>query len=418
MITGELRITIDKLWTDFWTGGISNPVTVIEQITFLLFIRMIDEKETSLEIQIKRGNKKIKPIFGEEKKHLRWSHFKNLPANQMLDTVRDEVFPFIKTLSGQVSIVSEFSNMMKDANFEIKKPGVLQVAVETISKLDLKNTDTAGDLYEYLLYKMGTSGVNGQFRTPRHITRMMVEIMDPDAFTRICDPACGTSGFLISAGQFILEKYSSDTGFTTDVDGNKHFMGDKLKTEEREFYKTEAFTGYEFDGSMLRIASMNLWLHGIENPRIFYSDTLSKDFVEKDNYDLILANPPFKGQLDIKDVNEDLTKIVETKKTELLFLALFLRLLDIGGRAAAIVPDGVLFGSSNAHIGLRTRLVEQNQLEGVISMPSGVFKPYAGVSTAILIFTKGGKTDKVWFYDMENDGLSLDDKSISSPLKA
>ncbi|MBK8398154.1 MAG: N-6 DNA methylase [Leptospiraceae bacterium] len=409
MITGELKNTVDKLWTEFWTGGVTNPVTVIEQIIYLLFLKQLDAKETSLEIKARRTSGKVNFIFGEKKKHLRWSQFKNKEAESMFKLVRDEVFPFIREFSENSNEI-EFAGLMSQANLEIKKPTLLAKTVETVDKIDLSNSDTSGDLFEYVLSKLQTSGINGQFRSPRHIIQMMVEIMEPDAKTKMCDPTCGTAGFIVETLRYLLKKYTSEEAVTVDENGVSHYVGDKFTKEERQHFEKHCFSGFDFDQTMLKISSMNLWLHGIENPHIRYSDTLSKLFTLAEEYDLILTNPPFKGTLAESDINPNLTTETSTKKTELLFLILFLRLLKIGGRAAVIVPDGVLFGTSNAHVTVRKLLIDKNQLEGVISMPSGVFKPYAGVSTAILIFTKGGQTDKIWFYDMEHDGFSLDDK--------
>lgn len=412
MITGELKSKIDKLWEAFWTGGITNPLTVIEQITYLLFIRRLDDIEARNERIAERTGKPLqKRIFSPEQQHLRWGQFKQLDSAKMLQVVRDEVFPFIKNdIPNKLEVSYVFTQVMGDAAFLIPKASLLSNAVSIISELNLDNSDTAGDLYEYLLKQLQTSGRNGQFRTPRHIIDMMVELTNPDIGERICDPACGTGGFLFSAVNYVRQKYTSENGKWTDEDGQVHYSADQMTDSDRTFFQNGMFNGFDFDGTMLRIAAMNLWLHGIDNPRIAYADTLSKNFSAEGEFDVILANPPFKGSLDYDDCNPSLLAEVKTKKTELLFLALALRILDIGGRAAIIVPDGVLFGSSKAHVGIRKSLVEDHQLEGVISMPSGVFKPYAGVSTAVLIFTKGGKTERVWFYDMEHDGFSLDDK--------
>jgi type I restriction enzyme M protein len=411
MIVGKTKSDVDALWNAFWTGGVTNPISVIEQINYLLFIRRLDDIETRAErVAVRKGQPIARRIFPEDKPQLRWSNFRQQKSDVMFKIVQDEVFPFIKKLgeSGNGTNLSTFSKTLSDATFLIPKPSLLASAVELINGLDLDNPDTAGDLYEYLLSKLSTSGINGQFRTPRHIIRMMVELIDPDIGERICDPACGTAGFLFTALNYILEKYSSPGPVRT---------GDKLSLEQRRQFDQDTFYGFDFDTTMSRIASMNMWLHGIESPQINHgvpeersADTLSKGYEEANRYDIILANPPFKGSLDYADCNPSLLTEQKTKKTELLFLVLALRLLDIGGRAAIIVPDGVLFGSSNAHVGIRKTLVEGHQLEGVISMPSGVFKPYAGVSTAVLLFTKGGQTDRVWFYEMEHDGLSLDDK--------
>jgi type I restriction enzyme M protein len=413
MITGDLRNKIDKLWEEFWTGGIANPLQVIEQITFLLFARMLDMTETRNEKRAARTGKPLaNPIFSKSDQQLRWSHFKNLPAPQLLPLVRDRVFPHFRELGGQGS---RFAEYMKDAQLMVQKPSLLVSAVNMIDHLPLERTDIKGDLYEYLLSKLGQAGVNGQFRTPRHIIRFMVEMLDPNADETIGDPACGTAGFLVGAAEYLLEKYTSPDGAVVE-DGQKIFSGDLLSEGDRKHRQRGMFHGFDFDVTMLRIAAMNLVLHGIEEPDIHYQDTLSTTFPEKfrkqsqDAFDVVLANPPFKGSLDYSDVQPALLARVKTKKTELLFVALILRMLRLGGRSATIVPDGVLFGSSNAHQALRKILIEENQLDAIISLPSGVFRPYAGVSTAILVFTKGGKTNEVFFYDLEADGFSLDDK--------
>jgi type I restriction enzyme M protein len=412
MITGTLRNQIDKLWTEFWTGGITNPLTVIEQISFLMFARLLDIAETRAEKRAARMSKPFKGQFGPKEQKLRWSNFKNLPAEQMLKLVRDEVFPHFRTLGDSESTFAEY---MTDAQLLIQKPSLLVSAVNMIDALPLTEGDTKGDLYEYLLSKLTTAGINGQFRTPRHIIRLMVDLIEPKPNEVVGDPACGTAGFLVGVMLHLLEKYTSPQGIITHDDGQKTYTGDLLEPY-RKHIQTGMFHGFDFDTTMLRIAAMNLMLHGVESPDIHYQDTLSNSFPEKfpkaatGGFDVILANPPFKGSLDEQDVHPSLTGKVKTKKTELLFVALILRMLKLGGRAACIVPDGVLFGSSNAHRDLRKLLVEENQLEAVISMPGGVFKPYAGVSTAILIFTKGGRTERVWFYKMESDGYSLDDK--------
>jgi len=412
MITGTLRNQIDKLWTEFWTGGITNPLTVIEQISFLMFSRLLDINETRAEKRASRLGKPFKGQFNSKQQKLRWSQFKNLPAEQMLKVIRDDVFPHFRTLGDSDSTFAEY---MSDAQLFVQKPSLLVSAVNMIDALPLTEGDTKGDLYEYLLSKLTTAGINGQFRTPRHIIRLMADLIEPKPNEVVGDPACGTAGFLVGVMQHLMEKYTSKQGVITHEDGQKTFSGDLLEPY-RKHIQNQMFHGYDFDTTMLRIAAMNLMLHGVESPDIHYQDTLSNSFPEKypkqasDGFDVILANPPFKGSLDESDVHSSITGKVKTKKTELLFVALILRMLKLGGRAAIIVPDGVLFGSSNAHRDLRTLLVDENQLEAVISMPSGVFKPYAGVSTAILIFTKGGKTDRVWFYKMESDGFSLDDK--------
>jgi type I restriction enzyme M protein len=412
MITGTLRNQIDKLWTEFWTGGIANPLTVIEQISFLMFSRLLDITETRAEKRAARLGKPFKGQFGPKEQKLRWSNFKNLDAQAMLKVVRDEVFPHFHTLGDSDSTFAEY---MADAQLFIQKPSLLVSAVNMIDALPLTEGDTKGDLYEYLLSKLTTAGINGQFRTPRHIIRLMVDLVEPKPNEVVGDPACGTAGFLVGVMQHLLEKFSSPQGVITHDDGQKTYSGDLLEPY-RKHIQNQMFHGFDFDTTMLRIAAMNLMLHGVESPDIHYQDTLSNSFPEKfpkaatDGFDVILANPPFKGSLDESDVHSSLTGKVKTKKTELLFVALMLRMLKLGGRCACIVPDGVLFGSSNAHRDLRKLLVDENQLEAVISMPAGVFKPYAGVSTAILIFTKCGKTERVWFYKMESDGFGLDDK--------
>jgi type I restriction enzyme M protein len=413
MITGELRNRIDRLWTEFWTGGITNPLTVIEQITFLMFARLLDMTETRNERKAMRTGRQGTWLFDEADKDLRWSRFKNLGAAEMLPLVRDRVFPHFRTVAVGGA---RFGEYMKDAQFLIQKPGLLVSAVNMIDDLPLGDDDTKGDLYEYLLSKLTTAGINGQFRTPRHIIRLMVEMVEPKPDEIIGDPACGTGGFLVGVAQYLLRTYTSPEGILEDPEtGEKTYTGDLLEPY-RAHIQSGMFHGFDFDATMLRIAAMNLLLHGIEAPDIHYQDTLSTTFPDRfpahaaNGLDVILANPPFKGSLDFDDVHSSLLSKVKTKKTELLFVTLMLRMLKKGGRCATIVPDGVLFGSSGAHQALRRLLIDENQLEAVISLPSGVFKPYAGVSTAIIVFTKGGRTDNVFFYDVAADGFSLDDK--------
>lgn len=406
MITGEIKSKVDKIWDTMWAGGIANPLTVVEQLTYLLFIKRLDELQTLKERKAARtGTAVEEPIFTEEQNHLRWSRFKETDPQAMFETVRDEVFPFIKAL-GSDDEDSTYSHHMKDAIFMMPQPRVLANVVDQLESIDMEDTDTKGDLYEYMLGKIASAGQNGQFRTPRHIIQLMVDLMAPTPKDVICDPACGTAGFLIAASEYLKE----------------HHGGEIYKTEaSRKRFNQGTFHGYDFDSTMLRIGSMNMLLHGVENPDIRYRDSLAQaDELEEEKYSLILANPPFAGSLDYESTAKDLLQIVKTKKTELLFLALFLRLMQTGGRAAVIVPDGVLFGSSKAHKALRKMLVEDQKLDGVISMPSGVFKPYAGVSTAILLFTKtnSGGTENVWFYDMQQDGFSLDDKRTPQPEKS
>lgn len=422
MVTGELKRRVDTLWTEFWQGGITNPLTVIEQITFLMYARLLDINEARDENRQKRTGKSFTRRFKEDEQHLRWSQFRHLGSDQMLPLVRDKVFPHFRST---VASSTAFAEFMKDAQLMIQKPGLLVKAVNMIHELPLTEGDTKGDLYEYLLSKLTTAGINGQFRTPRHIIRLMVDMLEPKPTDVIGDPACGTGGFLVSVMEYLLEAYTSPEAVIEETDPEtgaveKIFTGDLLE-EHREHIRSGMFHGFDFDATMLRIAAMNLMLHGVDDPDIHYQDTLSTGFTDKfprqasEGFDVILANPPFKGSLDFEDVHSGLLRQVKTKKTELLFLALILRMLNSGGRSATIVPDGVLFGSSGAHRQLRELLVDQNQLEAVISLPSGVFKPYAGVSTGIVVFTKGGRTDNVFFYDVEADGRSLDDKREPVP---
>jgi type I restriction enzyme M protein len=399
MITGELKSKVDKLWTTFWNNGISNPLSVIEQISYLLFIKRLDDLELAQEKKVKRlGGTIENPTFDPEHQNCRWSQFKHQNPQDMLISVRDHAFPFIKTLDKQGGT---YTQHMKDAVFLIANPALLANVVEQIDQIPMEDRDTKGDLYEYMLSKLTTAGTNGQFRTPRHIIKMMVELMAPTAREIVCDPACGTGGFLVGVAEYLQNQKDSDGNLVLNAPGN------------REHFNNEMFHGFDFDATMLRIGSMNMMLHGIENPKIEARDSLAEEHsTVEEAFTLILANPPFKGSVEASTIAKDLSKVIKTKKTELLFGALFLRLLKKGGRAAVIVPDGVLFGSSKAHKSLRQTLVEDHKLDGVISMPSGVFKPYAGVSTAVLMFTQtgAGGTDAVWFYDMEADGLSLDDK--------
>jgi len=400
MTSTEIRNKINELWTQFWTGGITNPFTVIEQITFLMFSRLLDIKETLNENKSKVTQKPFKRIFSPSEQHLRWEIFRHMQPEEMLKTVRDEVFPHFKRAFTNGSTLSEY---MKDAQLMIVKPGLLVTAVNAIHELPLTQGDIKGDLYEYLLSKLQTSGIAGQFRTPRHVIEMMVKLIDPQPTDLVCDPACGTGGFLVGVMEHINKKYM-------DV-----IPGDKLFDYQAQI-QNNLLTGFDFDSTMLRIAAMNLLLHNIDNPQIHNQDSLSGTFEDKfpkeanNSFTVILANPPFKGSLDEENIEPSLIGKVKTKKTELLFNFLFLRMLKLGGRAAVIVPDGVLFGASKAHVALRQTLIDENQLEAIISLPSRVFKPYAGVSTAIMVFTKGGKTDNVWFYDVQADGFSLDDK--------
>ncbi len=416
-LSTQQKSAIDRLWTEFWTGGITNPLTVIEQISFLMFARLLDITETRNEKKAERTKQPFKRVFEPFQQRLRWHNFRHIEsAEDMLRVVRDDVFPHFRKLSGGTT----FGEYMQDAQLMIQKPSLLVSAVNMIEALPISDGDAKGDLYEYLLSKLTTAGINGQFRTPRHIIRFMAELVDPKPSDVIGDPACGTAGFLVGVMQYLLEKYTSPKGRLHSETGEIIYSGDLLE-KYRAHIQSGMFHGFDFDATMLRIAAMNLMLHGVDNPDIHYQDTLSNSFPEhfpqqaEGGFDVILANPPFKGSLDAGDVHPSLTSKVKTKKTELLFVALILRMLKKGGRSATIVPDGVLFGSSNAHVALRRHLVEENQLEGIISLPSGVFRPYAGVSTAILLFTKGGKTDHVFFYDVAADGFSLDDKRNPVP---
>ncbi len=402
MLTGEIRSRIDSVWNAFWSGGISNPMEVLEQITYLLFIRRLDDAHTLEESKAmllrqpmtKRIFPEGKDVSGRSYDDLRWSRFKNFAPAEMFTVVGERVFPFLRTMKGDGST---YSQHMKDARFTIPTPSLLAKVVDMLDNVPMQNRDTKGDLYEYMLGKIASAGQNGQFRTPRHIIKLMVELTAPTPKDIICDPASGTCGFLVAAGEYLREKYPE---LLNNVSTRAHFHHGM-------------FHGYDFDNTMLRIGSMNMALHGVESPDISYKDSLAQDHSDdEEKYSLILANPPFAGSLDYENTAKDLLAMVKTKKTELLFLALFLRLLKPGGRAAVVVPDGVLFGSSKAHKELRRMLVEEQKLDAVISLPSGVFKPYAGVSCAILLFTKtnSGGTDQVWFYDMQADGWSLDDK--------
>lgn len=406
MLTGELRSQVDAIWNAFWSGGISNPMEVLEQITYLLFIRRLDDAHSLEESKaIVLGKPLTKRIFpsgadakGRPYSDLRWSHFKNFAPAEMHTVVGEHVFPFLRSglLTGGGDGAT-YAQHMKDARYTIPTAGLLAKVVDMLDQVPMDDRDTKGDLYEYMLGKIAAAGQNGQFRTPRHIIKLMVALTQPTPKDTICDPASGTCGFLVSAGEYLRDAYPQ-------------LFNDPVA---REHFHHGMFHGYDFDNTMLRIGSMNMALHGVDNPDIRYKDSLAQDHAaDEEAYSLILANPPFAGSLDYENTAKDLQAIVKTKKTELLFLALFLRLLKPGGRAAVIVPDGVLFGSSKAHKALRQMLVEEQKLDGVISLPAGAFKPYAGVSTAILLFTKtnSGGTDHVWFYDMQADGWSLDDK--------
>lgn len=404
----ELKSRIDALWEKFWSGGLSNPLSAIEQMSYLIFMKRLEDMDVA---EQKKAHAKKQPYTSVFKSHedCRWSSWKHYPAEKMLPHVRDVVFPFIKNIhDGEKTL---FAEHMKDAVFIIPKPSLLQEAVSIIDDMNItaQNRDVQGDIYEYLLSELTTAGKNGQFRTPRHIIQMIVELVDPDIGDRICDPACGTAGFLINAYEYIVRKHTSSDMVQEDNEGKFYgLIGDKITDKKSWALLWDSFYGYDFDSTMVRISLMNMVLHGIATPKINLMDTLSKQYTEENRYTVVLANPPFKGSIDESDINDHLT--VGTTKTELLFVERMINLLQIGGKCGVIVPDGVLFGSSNAHKKLRQLLLEKCQLEAIISMPSGVFKPYAGVSTAVLIFVKGDKTERVWFYDMDADGYTLDDK--------
>lgn len=421
MVTGAIKNKVDKIWTDIWAGGITNPLTVIEQLTYLMFIRSLDEKELATEEFESMAGEKMEHIFpaSEAGQSMRWSRFKDKDSREIFLTMQQRVFPAIKKMkygrlpdfdeNGELVEIEDdptrpdegntaFARYMDDAMFLIPTPQVLQKIITGLEDLythDIADLDMQGDLYEYMLLKLSSAGKNGQFRTPKQIRDMMVELVQPTPDDFICDPACGTAGFLVSSAQYLREHYE-----------------DTMTPEQWQHFAGPMFTGFDTDRTMLRISAMNLMLHSITNPEIDYKDSVSKQNSICGKYTVCLANPPFKGTVDAESINDDLKAVTNTKKTELLFLALFLRMLKTGGRCACIVPDGVLFGSSKAHQSIRKELIENHQLRAVISMPSGVFKPYAGVSTAVLVFTKtgAGGTDKVWFYDMKADGFSLDDK--------
>ncbi|SHF67867.1 type I restriction enzyme M protein [Salegentibacter echinorum] len=394
MITTDHKSKVDKIWETFWNNGISNTIVIVEQLTYLIFIKNLDEIETRNELKARRGFE-IKSIFGTKQQQFRWKNLKEMSVDerhQLFIDNKDGIFPFIRNLGAEKSM---FATHMRNASFGITKPQLLDSVMDQLETIDMNNQDAKGDIYEYMLSKMEGGGTSGQFRTPRHIIKLMVALMEPSLEDSICDPSAGTAGFLVAAKEYIDQHYSF-----TEIDDHREYLDKKM------------FNGMEFDSTMLRIASMNLYLHGVQEPNIYDVDALSKDNSVADAYSLILANPPFKGKIDKETISPSLKNITNTTKTELLFLALMLRQLKTGGRAAVIVPDGVLFGSSNAHKGIRKEIIDNHKLEAVISMPSGVFKPYAGVSTAIMIFTKtnSGGTDYVWFYDMKADGKSLDDK--------
>jgi type I restriction enzyme M protein len=407
MLDSDLKSKINQLWDKFWSSGISNPLQAIEQMSYLMFMKRLDDDEIAKEKNVQLSGKPFESLF-KDCPDCRWSQWNNMASEEMLDHVRDKVFPFLRDLGDDDSLYSRY---MKDAVFAIPTGTLLTEATSIIDGMHIKeqNLDTKGDIYEYLLSELKTSGKNGQFRTPRHIIQMMVELLDPKANETICDPACGTAGFLVNAYQHILQANTSEDLIKIDDEGNPYnFKGDKLSKKEFKFLKNKSLYGYDFDQTMVRISLMNLMMHGISNPRIEQTNTLSMRYTQESDYDIVLANPPFKGSINKDELSDDFS--INTTKTEILFLELMYNILTIGGRCAVIVPQGVLFGNSKAHKSIRQKLLEDCRMDAVISMPSGVFKPYAGVSTGILIFTKGEPTENVWFYDMEADGYSLDDK--------
>lgn len=408
MITGEIKNKIDQIWDTFFVSGITNPITVLEQMTYIFFMKMLDDKQLQEEDNARdfecelqnptflEGQMWLNPATNQEVPYesMRWSVFRNTSPELMFDMVRQNVFEFIKHIG--TGEESAYSRYMENAIFLIPNARTLTKVVDGVDALDMNNRDAMGDVYEYILGKMAASGTNGQFRTPRHIIRMIVDMMEPTPQDYICDPAMGSAGFLVEAVKYIKENYG--TVF--------------YAAEEAQHIKTSLINGYDTDQTMLRIGAMNLMLHDVTAPEVAWRDSLSEQNEDQACYSLVMANPPFAGSLDKGNVNKKLLAYANTSKTELLFLAQFVRSLELGGRCASIVPDGVLFGTSKAHVAIRKEIVENQQLRAVISMPSGVFKPYAGVSTAVLIFNKTncGGTDKVWFYDMKADGFSLDDK--------
>lgn len=407
MLDSELRSKVNKLWDKFWSGGLTNPLQAIEQMSYLLFMKRLEDEDVGRAQNARLKDEIYISIF-QDHDDCRWSHWTNLPADQILDHVRDIVFPFLRNLGGKETLYAKF---MKDAVFTIPIPSLLIEGVRIINDMHIKeqNRDTKGDIYEYLLSQLNISGKNGQFRTPRHIVQMMVELVDPRIGEIICDPACGTAGFLLASYKHILRNNTSPEFIRLNGEGNAYnFKGDRLNESQWQILREVSFYGFDIGQTMTQISLMNLMMHGINNPNIDRINTLSTRYEEENRYDVVLANPPFKGSIDESEIGGKFT--IKTKKTEILFLELMYDLLVSGGRCAVIVPDGVLFGSSKAHKGIRKKLLENCRLDAVISMPSGVFKPYAGVSTGIMVFTKGEPTRKVWFYNMEADGFSLDDK--------
>lgn len=411
MLTSEQKSQVRKLWDKFWANGMANHITAIQQMSYLIFMKLLEDHENHRIKYAKAGKRPYSSVF-DNAETMRWSVWKDYPGPKMLKHVRDEVFPFIKELGTKDS---DFRIQMKNANFEIQSAVLLQEAVQVIESMHLseQSPDVQGDIFEEMLSELQTAGLNGQFRTPRHIIRMMVKLVDPDVGQKICDPACGTGGFLVNAYQHIMERYTSKEHLEYDDDGIAHNLrGDLLTPQQTEILYKEQFYGFDFENVMIGISGLNMLMHGFEKPNIEFASTLSKGFEQKPIYDIIFANPPFSGHLEKSDINADFD--VVTTKTELLFLQLFYNLLVVGGQACVIVPEGALFGSSNAHKAIRQKILENCRVDAVISMPSGVFKPYAGVATSVIFFTKGEKTENVWFYLMANDGYSIDDKRLKT----
>jgi len=410
MLDTELKSKINQLWDKFWSGGISDPLVAITQMSYLIFMKRLEDKDIALTQDTQLSGEHYESIFKDDE-NCKWSEWTNLPADEILDHVRNRVFPFLRALGGEDSLYAQY---MKDAVFTIPTPSLLIEAVRIINDMRIKeqNRDTKGDMYEYLLSELKTAGKNGQFRTPRHIIKMMVSLVDPKIGETICDPACGTAGFLIVATEHILRENTSSEFIETDELGNEYgFKGEKLDQRQWNILREHMLWGYDFDSTMVRISLMNMMMHGIDRPNIKQKNTLSTRYnQEKNHYDVVLANPPFKGSINEAEISREFS--ITTKKTEILFLELMYNILSSGGRCAVIVPDGILFGNSRAHNKIKKKLLEECRMDAVISMPAGVFKPYAGVSTAVLVFTKGEPTKKVWFYDMKSDGYSLDDKRI------
>lgn len=422
----EIKSKVNDLWQKFWSGGLTNPIDAIQQITYLLFMKQLDENDQKRQGDAEFLGQEYQSLFtgrfflpGEDKdkgilkEELRWKNFSRKPSDEMFQLVQTRVFPFIKSLG---DIDSPFAKHMDNAVFIIPKPSLLTEAVIKINEIyDVLHAqdrfvDAQGDIYEYLLQQLNTSGKNGQFRTPTHIIEMLVELVKPQLGNRIADPACGTAGFLLAAYQYILTQFTSEEHQAEDDYGfTRGTLADKLVDDaSKDILNRKTFYGFDIDQNMIRIGLMNLMMHGIEHPNIDYTDTLSKFYNEDNAYDVVLANPPFTGSLDKGEINESFT--TDTKKTELLFLERIYKMLRMGGTAGVIIPQGVLFGAGKAFVNIRSILMDKCELKAVINLPSGIFKPYAGVATAILIFTKGGETERVWFYDMEHDGKSLDDK--------